>query len=250
MRGFRRRQEEAREALIESAREAMSFDDMVGCAVRRDRLRRRESQRAYAVRRGLSSAFVARLESRPGDLGLGAVLSGLEPTAHGLALVPTGMRSCVATTLVAPSAGEVGAAVHEMVEASGGSLRCFAETVGLSRSMLSRAQNTPAGLKLGVIRGLLGKGGLTLAVAEREGGMVLQPDDWDVGEIAARVRGGQRRLAGHRVPLHTPEGPSWWWRTTAPLPPGVLAPQWTTLAPHQIRDIPAHQYAPRWIDPA
>lgn len=247
MRGFRRGREEAFEALTDAAMQAMSHDDMIACAMRRDRLRTGDSQRAYAVRRGFSSAFVARLESRPADLSLGAVLSGLESTAYAMAVVPTGVRTCISTELVSPDAREVATAAREIISASGMSLRRFAESTGLSRTMMSRSQNAPAGLKLSTARAVLGAGSRSLLIATREGGLVQQPADWDVGEITARARGGRRRLAGHRLPLHTPDGPMWWWYTTEFYASGAEVPQWTTLKPDHTRDIPAYRHAPWWI---
>lgn len=250
MNKLRLAQFEARERLIETSREAMTPDDMIACALRRHRLRLRESQRAYAVRRGLSAAFVARLESRPGDLRLGAVLTGLEPTAYGLAVVPDGVRPCIATELVDTAGATIASAIRDVVSSAEVSMRRFADSMGVPRMTMSRAQNDPSALKLTIVRTVLAAGMLSLVVTCREGGMVLRPEDWDVGEVAAGARGGQRRLAGHRVPLHTPEGPDWWLHTHESLEPGAEVPQWTTLGPDFIPDVPAHREAPRWIDSA
>lgn len=250
MKRLRLAQAEAREQLIETSRASMRADDMIGCALRRDRLRRRESQRAYAARRGLSAAFVARLESRPGDLRFAAVLAGLEPTAYGLAVIPDGIRPCIATELVDLKASAISTMVRDFVRASGVSGRQFAESMTLPRMTVSRAQNDPSSLKLSAVRAVLAAGMLSLVVVVRESGMVLHPEDWDVGEIAAEARGGQRRLAGHRVPLHTPDGPQWWWHTHESREPDAVTPQWTTLGPDFIPDVPAYRDAPRWIDSA
>ncbi|EAP98497.1 hypothetical protein JNB_16073 [Janibacter sp. HTCC2649] len=248
MKGYRRAQQEARELLDESSRGDLTSDDMIGCALRRDRLRRRESQRVYADHRGLSAAFIARLESRPGDLRLSAVLAGLESTAYGLAVVPDGIKACIAAELVDRTGASLAATIREVVQASGVSMRLFAESMGVPRMTLSRAQNDPTALKLSVVRAVLAAGRLSLVVSVRDGGMVMQPEDWDLGEIAAQARGGERRLAGHRVPVHTPEGPRWWWHTHEALTPGEVAPQWSTVGPDFIPDVPAYREVPRWID--
>jgi hypothetical protein len=250
MKGHRRAQQEAREQWEQSARTSMTSDDMIACALRRDRLRLRESQRAYAVRRGLSSAFVARLESRPGDLRLGAVVDALAPTAYALALVPNGIRPSVATELVDASGAVIVTAVREVLRSSGVSMRRFAEAIDVPRMTLSRLQNEPSCLKLAVVRSVLAAGGMSLTVVLRDGGVVLHPEDWDLGEIVAQARGGLRRLAGHRVPLHTPEGPRWWSHTHESLTPAAEVPQWTTLGPDYIPDVPEMRLAPRWIDSA
>lgn len=247
---FRLAQYEAREQLIETSCVNMTQDDMIGCAVRRDRLRLRESQRTYAVRRGLSVGFVARLESRPGDLRLGAVMAGLAPTAYALAVVPDGIRASIAADMVDPGGAAIASVVRDVVASSGVSLRRFAESMGVPRMTLSRAQNEPSELKLTTVRTVLKAGMLSLVVVMREGGMVLEPGDWDVGEQAARARGGTRRLAGHRLPLQTPDGPRWWWRTYESRLPGVEVPQWTTVGPDRIPDVPELREAPRWIDSA
>lgn len=250
MKGYRRAQQEARETLDQSARTAMTDDDMIACALRRDRLRLRESQRAYAVRRGLSPAFVARMESRPGDLRLGAVVDGLAPTAYALALVPQGIRPSVATELVDTSGAVIVTAMRDVLRSCGVSMRRFAESIHVPRMTLSRVQNEPSQLKLAVVRSVLAASGMSLPVVLRDGGMVLHQEDWDLGEIAAEARGGLRRLAGHRVPLHTPEGPRWWSHTYEALTPGADVPQWTTTGPDYIPDVPEMRSAPRWIDSA
>lgn len=250
MKRHRLAQYEAREQLIETSREALTPDDMICLAVRRHRLRLRESQRAYAVRRGLSPGFVARLESRPGDLRLGAVLAGLEPTAYALAVIPDGISASITTELVDADGKVIAAVVRDVVASSGVSMRRFAESMALPRMTLSRAQNEPSDLKLTTVRAVLKAGMLSLVLAVRDGGMVVHPADWDVGEVAAEARGGMRRLAGHRIPLHTPDGPRWWWRTGESLQPGVAVPQWTTVGPDHIPDVPALRDVPRWIDSA
>lgn len=242
--------QEARERLVEASWSRMTPDEMIACAIRRDRLHHRESQRAYAVRRGLSASFVARLESRPGDLRLAAVVEGLESTAYGLSVAPTGVRSCVASELIDLEAQIVGSAVRSGIEESEVSLRRFALSAGLPRTTLSRAVHQPGAVKLATIRHVLDVVGLVVGVARRDGGMVMEPRDWDVGEIAAQARGGRRRLAGHRLPLHTPDGPQWWWYGHNHGGRAGEVPQWTTLAPEHLRSIPSHRYAPRWIDSA
>jgi len=250
MKRLRLAQYEAREHLIEASREAMTPDDMISLAVRRDRLRLRESQRAYAVRRGLSAGFVARLESRPGDLRLGAVLAGLDPTAYALAVIPDGISASIAAEFVDVDGKAIAAVVRDVVASSGVSMRRFAESMAVPRMTLSRAQNDPSDLKLTKIRTVLKAGMLSLVLAVRDGGMVVEPADWDVGEVAAGARGGMRRLAGHRLPLHTPDGPQWWWRTFESLQPGVEVPQWTTVGPDHVPNVPSLRDVPRWIDSA
>lgn len=68
------------------ARARLDLFQEIGLAVRADRRRARLSQRAYALRRGFTSAFVARLETRAADLKLGDVVRALEGTAFVLRL--------------------------------------------------------------------------------------------------------------------------------------------------------------------
>lgn len=68
------------------ARAGLDVQQAVGLAIRADRLRRRMSQRVYAVHRGWSGSRVARLESGAGRLALDDVVDALETTPFVLAL--------------------------------------------------------------------------------------------------------------------------------------------------------------------
>lgn len=69
-----------------AARAALRLPDEIGLAIRADRSRLRLSQRAYAARRSLTAATVARLETRAGDLKLSDVIRALESTPFVLRL--------------------------------------------------------------------------------------------------------------------------------------------------------------------
>ncbi|WP_392543077.1 hypothetical protein [Oryzobacter telluris] len=69
-----------------AARASLRLPDEVGLAIRADRRRLGLSQRAYATRRQLSAALVARLETRAGDLKLADVIRGLDGTQFALCL--------------------------------------------------------------------------------------------------------------------------------------------------------------------
>ncbi len=73
-------------AELVAARAGLRLPDEVGLAIRADRRRLGLGQRAYAARRRLTAAMVARLETRAGDLKLSDVIRGLESTAFVLCL--------------------------------------------------------------------------------------------------------------------------------------------------------------------
>lgn len=247
---FRMHDHEARDRLAAAAWAEVTQDHMIGLAVRRDRLRHRESQRVYAVRRSFSNTFLARLETRPGDLRLGSVLAALEGTAYGLAVVPREVRATLAADLVDVDADLVSRLVRDGLTESGLSVRRFAELHGLPRMTLLRASKDSASLKLRAVRQVLGACGQVLVVSRRDGGAVVQATDWEWGELAGEARGGQRRLAGHRITVHTPDGPMWWWLSGEMGTKGE-PPQWTTVPPDTSRLSPrTERDTPWWVDSA
>ena len=241
---------DARERRDDTVLATLTLVDAVGCAMRRDRLRMRESQRAYADRRGLSTSHLARLERRAGSLSLGSVLHALSATAFGLAFVPTGSNPTLAEECVDDLALRVTSTLVSAIQESGLSRRAFATRVGVSPMCVSRLVHEPARVKLETVLLVLAGCDLTLVVTRREGGVVIHAEDWDINELTAEVRGGQRRFAGHRLPVFTPDGPHWWLRSVESLDSGAEVPQWTTVDPDSY-DIPRyHPTAPLWIDSA
>ncbi|WP_146132992.1 helix-turn-helix domain-containing protein [Knoellia remsis] len=234
-----------RERKVDHACERMGDDDMIGQALRRDRLRHRESQRAYAERRGFSDSQLARLESRAGDMALGTVLAALAETAYGLAIVPLGPRPTLSLNPISCEGREIASAVRQTVDGHA-SMRSAAERLGVPRTTLSRATDDPKQLSLKAVRSVLRQCGYGLVVAHADTGLVVHARDWDGGEVAARARGGGRRLAGHRLPMATPLGPSWWWERWSHVI-GMEPPLWTTINADRP---PSHQYrhAAHWLD--
>lgn len=88
-----------------TARTRLDLAQEIGLALRADRRRLHLSQRAYAVRRGLTNVMVARLEAHAGDLKLGDVVHALDGTAFELRLchrAPEGEEPAGHGTVVAP----------------------------------------------------------------------------------------------------------------------------------------------------
>ena len=89
-------------AELVEARACLQLPDEVGLAIRADRRRLGLSQRAYATRRRLTAAMVARLETRAAELKLRDVIRGLEGTDFVLCLCRRVDGGEVAATTMAP----------------------------------------------------------------------------------------------------------------------------------------------------
>ena len=209
-------------------RNDLSLNDQIGLSLRATRMACGLSQRAYAAQQGTSMSHQARLETRPSLIELRRVLAAYAGSSLTLGLREADRPGRPVRPIDARAISDV---VTMSRNRAGWSQERFARDIGIGSSTVSRLERQGVGVQLQLVERALTSAGWRIVVAERDSSGVLielGPHAWADEELIVRVRGGRRRLAGHRVTSHCPFGPHWWWVNVWPLETIEQAPQWTT----------------------
>jgi hypothetical protein len=210
----------------------LTLADEIGLALRAVRRGCRQSQREYARARGWSPAHQGRLETRATDLGLGRVLTALEPTAFTLVIVAEASDPWPDPgPSAAILAGWVGTALRER----GVTTRMAARDSGLSQATVSRLcdGDRAVAVRLGLAAALVDwfGGAMRLGRSSPVGLSVTDPQSWPTCAVIPRARGNGRRLAAHGwVRREQP----WWFRWDH-RPHLGMPPVWTAESPSDPR---------------
>lgn len=190
-----------------AARATLRLPDEVGLAIRADRHRLHLSQRAYAVRRRMSSAMVARLETRSGELKLDDVIRALDGTAFVLCLCHRGGEG--ESPALAGSVPQ-----HEVPRHDPG----------------TGPPTTPGHVEPSGPTPVRPRGADTAGIGPTTAPTPVSPCFWPRSELVARVRDGSRRFPAHHHTAQVSRPPLWWWYSEATWAyakePNWYAPRW------------------------
>lgn len=196
------------------------LDASIGLALRRQRYSLRLSQRAYAVNRGISPSQVARLETRATAMPQGLVFSLVADTQYVLMAQDPHEG---ATPLL--SGADSAVAIQSARRAAGLSVRRLALMSGVGQTSARRLEHGDGSLALSHVVAVARIVNVQLLLCTGDGVAVTR-EHWTDAEREARVRGGGRRLPGHRTVKPT-TAPLWWRHTMESCDARARPPQWT-----------------------
>lgn len=210
-------------------RQSLTIAAVVGLALRAVRLSAGMSQREFAGECDLHPSSLARLEVDAGGARFDTVLGLLESTWFALTPTPGAMAPTADAVL-----SETALVLADDRQRRTMALRAQAARLGVGPTTLTRGERDPGSLTLRLVARLLDACGAPLCLVVRQTGEPIGPDDWDDSALAARARGGARRLAGHRLARTDDLGP-WWWREHAQHHDPGKPPTWETIDPRVAR---------------
>ncbi|WP_156971295.1 hypothetical protein [Knoellia sinensis] len=115
-------------------------------------------------------------------------------------------------------AGAVGLALRDHRRRLGLSQRAYAAVRHRAPSLIARLETAAGRFRLDDVVEALAGTGFALAVvrlAETEGAVssatIVDPMDWPLTELIARVRDGSRRFPAHHETRSVINPPAWWW---------------------------------------